>query len=125
MAKQNVHGLIFDSKTGKITLPDGEKPAIGADFTFEYHPNWNPLQYATEETTDKLVDLLRNNFTDVKFSKDLLSYPTPIPPPGWMITAERYGIAEAFNAGMVANSLIRSGSLAGFRAELKTAGILF
>ncbi len=58
MAKQNIFGLVFDTKTGKVTFDDGEIPAVGGDFTFEDHPGYNPLQYATDKTGEKIVATL-------------------------------------------------------------------
>lgn len=127
MAKINIFGLLFDTKTGKVTYDDGEVPAVGGDFTFENHEGYNPLQYATDATATKLVALLKTDLpADCKFFIERTKVEGPIaPPPQIVISIWRNGISESFNAGLIANSLIRSGSLISFKQDLKTAGILF
>lgn len=125
MVKRNLFGLEYDETTGKVTI-DGEPPAVGADFAFENHPGYNPLQYATYETTEKLVDILSAKFRGVKFTAITTEIFGPLyVPPQNLILAERHGLEETFNAGLIANSLIRTGSFESFRQDLKIAGLLF
>lgn len=125
--KRNIFGLLFNPKTGKVTFEDGEVPTVGADFTFEDHEGYNPLQYATEKTAEAVADLLKKAFpSDVSVKTAKTKPEGPVQPPAsWQIEVSRFGISESFNAGLIANSLIRSGSLNSFKADLKTAGILF
>lgn len=123
MAKRNLFGLEFDETTGKVTI-DGEPPAVGADFAFENHPGYNPLQYATVETTEKLVAMLKSQFPGIKFAATKTTTVGYVPPQN-LILAERHGIGEFFNAGLIANSLIRTGSFESFRQDLKIYGLLF
>jgi hypothetical protein len=127
MAKRNIFRLIFDSETGKLTNEDGSALPVGADFTFEDHPGYNPLQYATEETAKKIVDAIRPALpSDVVIASHKTETHGPVaPPPQAQILFFRWGITAEFNAGLIANSIIRSGSLNSVLAELKTAGILF
>lgn len=127
MAKRNIFGLIFDSETGKVTLDDGTPPAVGADFTFEDVPGHNPLQYATEETGKKLIEAIKPAVApDIFIALRKTENHGPIAPPAQtQIYFVRWGITAEFNAGLVANSIIRSGSLNSILAELKSAGILF
>lgn len=127
MAKRNIFGLIYDSKTQKVTLDDGQEPLVGADFTFEDHEGYNPLQHATEETGQKILQALKKV---VPPDVDLYLRRPPVegpiaPPPQLQVFVVRWGISAEFNAGLIANSIIRSGSLNSVLAELKTAGILF
>ena len=126
MAKKNIFGLIYDDKTGKVTYDDGEAPAVGADFTFENQEGVNPLQYATQKTAEKLVEILKVELPkDIKYTIARLTYVQSLTIPPISITVERNGIKEQFSAGLIANSLIRSGSLESFKHDLKIAGILF
>lgn len=128
MAKRNLFGLIYDDKTGKVTYDDGEIPSIGGDFTFEFHEGYNPLQFATDKTGEKLLELLKAHFGSsvINFSLAKTAVSGPVAPPAALqVVAERNGISESFNAGLIANSLIRTGSFSSFRFDLKVAGILF
>ena len=126
MSKKIIFGLIYDDKTGKVTYYDGEAPAVGADFTFENQEGVNPLQYATQKTAEKLVEILKVELPkDIKYTIARLTYVQSLTIPPISITVERNGIKEQFSAGLIANSLIRSGSLESFKHDLKIAGILF
>ena len=127
MAKRNIFGLIFDSETGKVTLDDGTPPPVGAEFTFEDVPGYNPLQYATEATAKKLVDAIRPAVpADVVIAVHKTDPTGPVAPPAQtQLLFYRWGIQTGLNAGLIANSIIRSGSLNSVLAELKAAGILF
>ena len=127
MAKLNIFGLLFDTKTGKVTYEDGEIPPGSDSLTFEYHEGYNPLQYATDAAGEKIVDVLKFSLpTDIKYTLYHTGVIGPIhPPPQLLVGVDRNGISAEFNVGLIANSLIRSGSLASFKAELKSAGILF
>jgi hypothetical protein len=122
MAKRNIFGLTYDSKTGKVTFENGEKPSVGADFTFE--DIGNPLQFATQETGEKLVEILADHFgPKIKFTLELKK--SAFTPDQYAIRAERDGIHETLIAGLVANSIIRNGGLSSIQAELKYLGLLF
>jgi len=125
--KRNIFGLLYNPKTGKVTFEDGEAPAVGADFTFEDHEGYNPLQYATEKTADAIVDVLKKALpSDISFKAVKTKPEGPVQPPAsWQIEVSRFGISESFNAGLIANSLIRTGHLDALKVDLKTAGILF
>ena len=127
MAKQNIFGLLFDTKTGKVTYDDGEIPAVGKDFTFEDHPGYNPLQYATDKTGALIVQTLKESLpAGIEFELFRTKVEGPIqPPPQLQVKISQNGIFGEFNVGLIANSLIRSGSLTSLKAELKSAGILF
>lgn len=127
MAKKNIFGLIYDDKTLKVTYDDGEVPVVGGDFTFENHEGYNPLQYATDKTGEKVISILKANLPEdvgLKLSRTVVTGPIA-PPPQLVVEVSRNGISETFNVGLIANSLIRSGSLASFKQDLKVAGILF
>jgi len=127
MAKLNIFGLQFDTKSGKVTFEDGEIPAVGGDFTFEFNDGYNPFQYATDKTGEKVVEILTKSLPAfTKFTLFRTKNEGPIqPPPALQIRVAQNGIFGEFNVGLIANSLIRSGSLESFKAELKSAGILF
>lgn len=127
MAKINIYGLLFDEKTGKVTYDDGEVPAVGGDFTFEATPGYNPLQYATDKTGDKIVEILKAALpAGISFKLTKTKSEGPVQPPAQLqVCVERYGITAELNVGLIANSLIRSGSLNAVKADLKTAGLLF
>lgn len=126
MAKRNIFGLIYDDKTGKVTLDDGEAPAVGADFTFENPEGVNPLQYATQKTAEKIVEILKSELPpDITYSIARLTYEQSLTIPPIQLTVKRNGITADFSAGLIANSLIRTGSLASFKHDLKVAGILY
>lgn len=126
MAKRNIFGLIYDDKTGRVTYDDGEIPAVGGDFTFEQPEDFtgqleNPLQFATSKTGEKIVAILTESLPkDCKIKTFLYG-----DPPALMVGIERNGIRGEFNVGLIANSLIRSGSLNSFKQDLKIAGLLF
>lgn len=126
MSKQNVNGLVFDTETGKVTLEDGEVPAIGGEFTFENIPGYNPLQYATPYTAGVLIAALTPRVpSSVKFSAEKTKPEGPIQPPAaWQLIVENLGFKESFNAGLIANSIIRTQSIQPFLESLKLAGIL-
>ena len=123
--KRNIFGLLYDPVTEKVEFEDGEETP--GDFTFANHEGYNPLQYATEATADKLVSALSKLLPkDCKITKVWTEVEGPIaPPPQILLHVSRSGIGESFNAGLIANSFIRSGSFASFRQDLKLAGILF
>jgi hypothetical protein len=126
MAKRNIFGLIYDERTGKVTYEDGEVPAVGANFTFENHAGYNPLQFATDKTAAELVEILAANFPQIEFAATKTKPEGPVAPPAAnQIRASRNGISESFNAGLIANSLIRNGNLISVRAEFKAAGLLY
>ena len=126
MAKRNIFGLIYDDKTGKVTYEDGEVPTVGGDFTFENQENVNPLQYATQKTAEKIVEILKAELPkDFKYTISRLVYEQSLTIPPLNLTIERNGIKESFSPGLIANSLIRTGSLASFKQDLKNAGLLF
>lgn len=122
MAKQNIFGLILDTKTGKVTLEDGTAPTFGAGFTFEPQEGRNPLQYATEKTAKEIAASLSELFPKVTFVAFLDEDQDP---PKQMIKATSFGISELFCAGLVANAAIRRGDFSFIKDELKTAGLLF
>lgn len=126
MAKRNIFGLIYDDKTGKVTDEDGNAPAIGADFTFENQEGVNPLQYATQKTAEKIISILKAELPkDIEYQAERLVYEQSLTIPPINITLSRNGIKASFSAGLIANSLIRSGSLRSFKQDLQIAGILF
>lgn len=126
MAQKNIFGLIFDDRKGTVCFEDGEVPAIGGDFTFESPKDFigqfcNPLQYATDATAEKVIASLKKVLpSDVTIRRFRAG-----DPPANFLELERAGIKETFNAGLIANSLIRSGSFRNFFQDLKIAGILF
>ncbi len=126
MAKQNIFGLLYDPKTGKVTYEDGEIPAIGGDFTFENHPGYNPLQYATDKTGTLIVAILDGALpAGIDFDLFRTEVEGPIqPPPQLQVRISNQGIFGDFNVGLIANSIIRQQSLVSVKAELKAAGIL-
>ncbi len=126
MAKRNIFGLLFDDRTGKVTYDDGEVPAVGGDFTFENLEGTNPLQYSTQKTAEKIVEILTAALpSDIKYEVFRPVYTQSLTIPPIQIKISRNGISETFSAGLIANSLIRTGSLASFRQDLKIAGIVF
>jgi len=126
MAKRNIFGLIFDDRSGKVTYDDGEIPFLGCDFTFESTTDIvgqpvNPLQYATDKTGEKIIAILKATLPgDVTYKLSRIGDPAAL-----HVTIQRNGIGETFNVGLIANSLIRQGSINSFKYELKSAGILF
>jgi hypothetical protein len=127
MAKQNIFGLLFDPKTGKVTFEDGEIPAVGGDFTFEEHNGYNPLQYATEKTCEKLIVLLKSYF-GAQYTYETIETEVTgaiAPPVQKLIRISKNGIFGDFNAGLIANSIIRSGSLNSLSAAMKSSGLSF
>lgn len=126
MAQKNIFGLLYDDRKGTVCFEDGEVPAVGGDFTFENPKNFlgdfcNPFQFATDETADKLITSLKSVLpADVKIRRFRFGDPAAN-----LLEFERAGIRESFNAGLIANSLIRSGSFRNFFQDLKIAGILF
>ena len=126
MAKRNIFGLIYDDRTGKVTYEDGEVPPVGGDFTFENQENVNTLQYATQKTAEKIVEILKAELPkDFKYTIARLVYEQSLTIPPLNLTIERNGIKESFSLGLIANSLIRTGSLTSFKQDLKNAGLLF
>tara|TARA_R110000868_G_scaffold153995_2_gene379985 strand:+ start:764 stop:1144 length:381 start_codon:yes stop_codon:yes gene_type:complete len=125
MAQKNIFGLFYDDRKGTVCFEDGEVPPVGGDFTFESPKDFSgqsagPLQFATDETADKLIALLKVILpTDTKIRRVRGG-----DPPANFLDFERAGIKGSFNAGLIANSLIRSGSFRNFFQDLKIAGIL-
>ncbi len=125
MAKVNIFGLLFDTVTKTFTNSDGEPLVLGGDWTFEDFLGHNPLQFATAETAERIVEILKTSLPAG------IEYEIQETKVGWLgrpqriIKVSRYGLSEHLNAGLVANSIIRSGSLEGVKADLKLAGILF
>lgn len=126
MELQNIFGLLFDPSTGKVTLDDGTPPACGADFTFESHRGYNPLQYATPETCAKLVSFLRSQFgAQYNYAITSTQVSGPVaPPPQQQIVVSRGSKSLEINSGLLANSIIRSGPEATV-SSLKADGLNF
>lgn len=121
--KRVIFGLVFDPATGRVEYEDGGDQ--NWDFTFENYTTFNPLQFATEYTTKRLVEIISPAFPQIKFKPVLISHVGPWLPPAWHLEAERDGIKEQFRAGLIANSIIRRNNLDSFKDELKMAGLLF
>lgn len=128
MAKRNLFGLIYDTETRKLSYEDSTEPLpIGNDWQFEDHgEGYNPLQYATDFTGEKVIAFMRIHFGPGLnfrlYRPEYAFYPLPKP---LHVEVESNGIKESFNVGLIANSLIRSGSFASLRSSMKTAGLLF
>ena len=127
MAKRNLFGLIYDTETRRLSYEDSDEPLpVGNDFQFEDHPGYNPLQYATDPTGQKVVAGMKVAFGDfISYRLYRPVYEGLLIPSPLMVEVESNGIKESFNVGLIANSLIRSGSFASLRASMKTAGLLF
>lgn len=126
---RNLFGLWYDPTSKKVYLDEeGLAPSVGANFTFEDHPGFNPLQYATEDTAKQVAEILRRNLPPTVTVAEVMS-PYPLrstTPRYWDIRVSQYGIYADLNAGLVANSLIRSAgaSIKGILGELKGEGVL-
>lgn len=127
MAKLNIFGLVYDTETKTVTYSDGAVPPVGGDFTFENYDGYNCLQYATEDTGKKIIAILKQalppGFEFELFKTEVYG---PIQPPRQLqLRVTRNGIIGEFNVGLIANSILRSGSIGSFRAELKYYGLGF
>lgn len=126
MALINIFGLLLNEETGKVTFDDGAVPAVGGDFTFEVN-GYNPLQYATDQTGEQVISILRAHLPRyLKFTLERTRGEGHLqPPPQLQVIVEANGIKRSYNAGLIANSLIRTASLWSFTEELRASGLLF
>jgi hypothetical protein len=130
------HGIFFDARTGKTYTEDGRETG----FTFEdarwtgpfglhfFWPKLNPLGFATKETGLKVLHWATNLLPGLSVSLDEADR---VAGP-FTRTVERMIVVsdgsaqEAFNAGWLANSIIRNGQKqagVSFLAEVRQARI--
>ena len=133
----NYHGIYFDPATGKTYREDG----TDTGFTFE-HPTWtgpfglhfqwpwlNPLTFASYETAIKVLHFVRGLLPKVSVSLDeenRISGPFTRTVERLIVVSDGH-TEESFNAGLLANSIIRVGeklAAQSFLAEVKHARIV-
>jgi len=131
--KYDIFGLVFDVKSGKFEDRVSGKPV--SDFTFESGETTlgeaifpvNPTQFATEETRDAVLAIVLPELLKSGSVTDYSKHDTKLHQPAYRPLVER-GIeffkgekAVLVNAGLLANSIIRSGeavTLAGLKDTL-------
>ncbi len=132
----NYNGILFDPSSGKTYTEEG----VDTGFTFEVaswtgpfglHLSWpwlNPISFATQETALKVLEFAKSAVPRISA---VLDEENRITSP-FTRTVERYIVVsdgtneESFNAGLLANSIIRHGEQTAkvlFLAEVRTARI--
>lgn len=113
----NIFGIGYDPETGKTYLDNEETP-----YTFEKQPHvswpgptqfYNPLQYASLETADAMQSFVQQVMDEAYPGSrvtrdDSQVFGTSAPMRLIVVTASNKSRAE-LNAGLIANSIIRSG----------------
>lgn len=117
---REIFGLYFDSATGKVFDENGN------DMGFTFENRDNPFQFATQETAEKVLSLVRSWVPGASFEVASMKL---LPAGGYywsprMIRAKSGDMQAEFNAGLLANAVIRTGPFMAkqsFLAEFMTA----